>query len=272
MKLRGDNQIDKFTKIAENLVSKVVRFKGVTGIVVLGGLARGFADKYSDVDVLVFLDKRDENLRKRLRKLRSDEQKHFNVDIDLEVHFFADFSKLKWSEMSRWDFSHAKIAYDPKGKIENLFAERLQVSENFWVKRIVVYSEYLKWYCCPSIENPETVATAWIARGDLVSAHYCISYCLDLILSVLFALNKEFLPPQKWRLFYSYSLKWLPTNYATRLGEVITIQDYTERDVNRRVDTMKSMWKEILSKIELETRLTPELISKHYVEKVLHQG
>jgi len=67
--------------------------------------------------------------------------------------------------------------------------------------------EYLKWYCCPVKKDAGTVAEVWIRKGDLTSAHYCLNYGVELLLKLIFALNKEFLPSPKWRLFYSYSLK-----------------------------------------------------------------
>jgi predicted nucleotidyltransferase len=272
VELLGENQIEKFKGIAQKLVSKIISFKAVTGIIFIGGLARGFADKYSDVDILVFLDKKDENLRKQIRKIGSTEQQRSHVDIDLEIHFLQDFKKQKWNEISRWDFSYAKIVYDPQGKIKKSFNKNLHIPKNFWTKRIVVYGEYLKWYCCPPEENPETMIDAWIARCDLISAHYCVNYAFDLMLSILFALNKEFLPPQKWRIFYSHSLKWLPKDYNKLVEETLTVKNLSKPDLDRRLQALRTMWQQILLKLKSETGLTPELISKYYVEKVLHQA
>jgi hypothetical protein len=105
----------------------------------------------------------------------------------------------------------------------------------------------------------------------MVSAQYCVNYGLDLMLNLLFALNKEFLPPQKWRLFYSYSLKWLPKDYVNSVRKIMIVKDFSKGDVERRLSMMKTMWQQVLSKLKSEMDLTPELISKLYVEKVLHQ-
>ncbi|MBS7632558.1 nucleotidyltransferase domain-containing protein [Candidatus Bathyarchaeota archaeon] len=269
--LQGENQIGKFRNIVGKLVSRITTLEGVAGVVFIGGLARGYADKYSDIDILVFLDRKDKNLRRRLRQIGAEEQKRSHIDIDLEVHFLQDFSRWKWSEMSLWDFSHAKIVYDAHGKIRKSFNRKLRISRNFWVKRIVIYSEYLKWYCCPPKRGLETLVDAWVVRGDMVSAHYCVNYAFDLMLRVLFALNKEFLPPQKWRLFYSYSLNWLPKDYRKLVEETMTVKSFSKRDLDRRTQALQTMWQLTLPKIKSETGLTPKLISKCYVEKVLHQ-
>lgn len=271
LELKGINRIKKFRQTAEELASRISAYEGVAGIVFLGGLVRGFADKFSDLDIIVFLRKRDEQLRMRICKIGVDEEKRCNVDVDLEVHFLEDFRRWGWSETERWDFSKAQIVYDPKGEIKKLFQRKLKVPKDFWVKRIVVCSEYVKWYCCPPRTDVATVAEAGIDRGDLVSAHYCVNYSVDLLLEIIFSLNKEFLPVQKWRLSYSYSLKWLPKNYKVLVKEAVKVGNFSVTELSRRMEALRKMWREILLKIEEETGLTVELISRYYIEKVLHQ-
>ena len=47
-KLKGKNQIRKFRRVAEDLALKISSLEGVSGIVFIRGLVRGFADKFSD--------------------------------------------------------------------------------------------------------------------------------------------------------------------------------------------------------------------------------
>jgi predicted nucleotidyltransferase len=272
VKLKGKNQVRRFRRVAEGLVSKISSFKGVTGIVFIGGLVRGFADRFSDVDIIVFLSGRDEGLRRRIRGLGVGEQRRFGVDVDLEVHFLEDFRRWKWDEVDKWEFSRAEIVFDLKGEVGKVFGEKLRVSEGFWVKRVVVCGEYLKWYCCPPREGVGTVAESWVERGDLVAAHYCLTYGVDLLVRIVFALNREFLPAPKWRIFYSYGLKWLPENYRGFLGEAMLVKSFSVEDFGRRLKVIRELWCGVLPKIKEETGLTAELISKCYVEKVLHQG
>jgi predicted nucleotidyltransferase len=270
-RLKGKNQIREFSKVAKALTSKIGSHKGVAGVILIGGLTRGFADKYSDVDMITLLSRKDENLRKKLKEIGSDEQKRSGIDIDLEVHFLEDFRARKWDEMFKWDLSHAKIVLDPEKEIQRMLTEKLKVSKVFWLKRIVICSEYLKWYCCPPKEHMGTMVEAWVERGDMVSAQYCLSYAFDLLIRIMFALNKEFLPAPKWRVFYSYTLRWLPTDYKKLLKKALTIMGFSKHDLNRRMKALKQIWRETLPKIREETGLTPDLISKYYVEKVLHQ-
>jgi predicted nucleotidyltransferase len=271
VELKGENQVKKFRQIAEGLVSEVSSFEGVAGIVFIGGLVRGFADRFSDVDIIVFLSRKDEGLRKRIRDLGLDVEKRFGVDADLEVHFLEDFKRRKWDEVDRWEFSRAEIVFDPKGEVKKVFGEKLRVRKGFWIRRIVVCGEYLKWYCCPPKADVGTVAECWVERGDLVSAHYCLTYATDLLVRIVFALNREFLPAPKWRIFYSYGLGWLPENYRELLGEALLVKSFSVEDFGRRLGAIRELWCGVLPKIREEMGLTAELISKYYVEKVLHQ-
>jgi len=271
-RLKGENLIKKHRQIAKTLAAEIASHKGVAGIFYIGGLTRGFADRHSDIDMIVLLADKDERLRKKLRQIGSEEQKRTGIDIDLEIHFFDDFSKRKWAELNKWDFSHAKIVFDPDGNVEKLFQEKLKVSRDFWLKRIVVFGEYLKWYCCPPEKGVGTMVEAWVDRGDLASAHYCLSYSLDVLVKAIYALNKEFVPAQKWRIFYSYDLKWLPRGYEALLREATMVRSLTGRDLCRRLKAVRKMWSMTLPKIMEETGLTPATLSKLYVERVLHQS
>jgi len=270
-RLRGANRIEQIKEIGELLKRKIGSCEGVSGIVFMGGLIRGFADKYSDVDIIVLLEERDENLRERIRKIGSDEHRRSGVDVDLEVHFLEDFRAQKWNEIGRWDFSNASIVFDREGEVQKFLRTKLSVPSSFWLKRVVVYGQYVGWYCCSPEKNAETLVETWVDRGDLVSAHYCLNYALTLLIRIIFALNREFLPPPKWEMFYSYSLKWLPKCYERLVGEALTVRNLSKPDLDRRLRAARELWREILPKIREETGLTPELISKQYVKHVLKQ-
>jgi predicted nucleotidyltransferase len=271
MNLRGQNRIGRFREIAEELASKIEAHGGVVGIVFAGGLERGFADKYSDVDILVFLRKKSPVLRDRILRLGSEMQKCSGVDVDLEVHLLEDFRKRKLSEIHKWDLSHVQIVFDPQGEIRQLLKEKTKVPRSFWIRRIVVCSEYLKWYCCPPRADIGTIAEAWVERGDMVSAHYCVNYGLDVIVDIVYALNRELVPPPKWKFFYSHSLRWLPNDYIRLVKEALRTSALSVRDLNRRLSALRRLWQETLPKIEEETGLSPTSMSKYFVEKVLHQ-
>jgi len=269
LKLKGKNRIEEFRRIAKALVSKISKYDGVAGIAFIGGLVRGFADEYSDLYIEVLLSIRDEKLRKQLYKLSSSVAKRCKVDIDMEVHFLEDFKKRKWNEMDRWEFSKAEIVFDPEGMLKKVVDEKSVLPESFWINRIVVHAEHMKWYCCPPRENVGTVAENWIDRGDLQSAHHCLNYSTDVMLKILFALNREHLPAPKWQLFYSRSLKWLPEGYEGLIGDAMRIRNYSLKEFNFRLQALRKMWRSVLPKMGAETGLTEDQIPRYFVKNIL---
>jgi predicted nucleotidyltransferase len=270
-KIEGRNRIAHFRRVATEFASKIKVHDGVTGILFIGGLVRSFVDEFSDLDVVVLLKERNENLKKKLVRLWLDAEHRHRIEIDFEIHPIKDFRKQSWDEADRWEFSKAKIFFDPDGETRKVLDEKLRVSENFWEKRVVIYAEYLKWYCCPVKKGAGTIAEVWIERGDLTSAHYCLNYGVELLIKLIFALNKEFLPAPKWRIFHSYSLKWLPRNYKRLINEALRAGKLSLVDLKRRLRALQSLGQEVFRKVERDMGLNADLISKYYVEKVLRQ-
>jgi len=271
-KLKGPNQIDRFRRVAEKLVLRISVYKGVCGILYHGGLMRGFADRFSDIDITVFLDRDDKGLERAIRSIALHEERHSSLEIDLMIHNLEHSRKKRWNEIEKREFSKAKVVFDPEGQIKELLSEKLKVSQNFWRDRIATLSEYLKWYCCPPEEGVGTITEAWVVRGDLVAAHHCMSYGLEVILEVLFALNREFFPSAKWSLFDSYGLKWLPDGYKDIVQEVMVVRSFSKGDLDRRLNAARQLWSRVLPKIEEETRITLEELHGYYVQNVLHQN
>jgi len=271
-KLKGVNRIAYFRKVAADFASKIATHEGVAGILFLGGFVRGFVDEFSDLDVMVLLKNKDDNLKRKLIGLWRDAERRYHIEIDFEVHFVEDFRAYGWGDSDRWEFSKAEIVFDPNGETREVLEEKLRVSESFWKKRVVVCAEHLKWYCCPVKKDAGTMAEVWIRRGDLTSAHYCLNYGVELLVELIFALNREFLPSPKWRLFYSYSLKWLPKNYKELIRETLEAGELSMADFEKRLRALQTLGREVFRKIEEDMGLNAEAVSKYYVEKVLHQS
>ena len=270
--LKGSNQIDRFRRVAEKLVSRISACQGVCGILYHGGLVRGFADRFSDLDITVFSDGDDKGLQRAIRIIEREEEKRSGLETDLMIHDLKDSLKRRWSEIERREFSKAKIVFDPEGQIEELLSEKLSVSRDFRVNRIATLTQYLKWYCCPSGEGVGTITEAWVERGDLVAAHHSVSYGLEVIFEMMFALNREFFPSVKWRLFDSYDLKWLPEDYRHLVQEIMLVSSFSKGDLDRRLNAVRQLWNRILPKVEEETRMTLKELDMYYVRNVLNQN
>ena len=105
----------------------------------------------------------------------------------------------------------------------------------------------------------------------MLAAQYCLNYAVDLLTEMIFALNKEYLPPPKWKMSYSYKLRWLPESYDALIAEGMKAKNSSLRDINRRLRAIREMWREILPKLEKETGMTQDQLSKYYVTEILGQ-
>ena len=271
-KLKGPNQIEAFRQVAERLVFRISACEGVCGILYHGGLVRGFADRFSDLDITVFLDRDDKELQRVIRGIELEEEKCSGLETDLMIHDLEGSQKKRWDEIKRREFSKAKIVFDPEGQIEELLNEKLSVSRDFWVSRIATLTAYLKWYYCPSEEGVATITEAWVDRGDLISAHHCVSYGLEVIFEMVFALNREFFPSVKWRLFDSYGLRWLPDDYRHLVQEIMLVSSFSKGDLDHRLNAVRQLWNGVLPKVEEETRMNLKELDAYYVRNILHQN
>lgn len=268
--LKGENLLNQFEPVSERLVSEISSVKGVSGIILLGGLARKFIDKFSDIDITVLLETPSDPLKRRIWKICAEEKSN-GADIDLEIYSPADFKAKAWDDMDRWEYSHAKVVFDPEGETSKTIADRLKVPKNFWTNRIAADVEYVKWYYCPLDEAVGTISEAWVERGNLAAAHYCLNYAVEVMLELVFALNKEFLPPPKWRLHYSYKLRRLPEGFKEDIEEALKVGSFSLEELKRRLHALRMMWSKILPIVEEETNLTTAQLHTYYVRNILQQ-
>jgi len=53
---RALNRVEEFRRAAETISGKIASIEGVVGILATGGIARGYCDDLSDLDIIVFAD------------------------------------------------------------------------------------------------------------------------------------------------------------------------------------------------------------------------
>jgi len=227
------------TAVAEEFASKFRR-KGVVGIVFLGGIARGYFDKFSDIDLIVF-----KRRRMRLGIKHEDEIEYKGFKIDYEIVNYDDSAKSEWEMEKRWAFSNAKIFYDPEGKIRALLSKKVHLKnkERKWI--IMEGITQSEWYCNEGSES-------WIYRSDMMSANRSINIALEYLMKALFGLNNQLLPDEKWRIYQGQRLKWLPKRFKEKLKEIILIKDISIKELQRRRNALNYLWKQMLPKAEKE--------------------
>jgi len=112
-RLKGKNIAHEHLPIAQSYVDQLIKQHAIAGIVLLGGTARGFADKHSDIDLAIFVD--DE----KTRVLRGEVVWH-DFDIDHMVLHLESWAAAQCTQLQRQTFSEGRVLYDPKGRISRL--------------------------------------------------------------------------------------------------------------------------------------------------------
>jgi predicted nucleotidyltransferase len=266
--LKGTNRIDTFRMVANELVQRVSHFSSVEGILFIGGLARGFADKYSDVDIIVLLNNEDPYTRDFLPSVSANLEDKSNLEIDVEVYLFDRYSEREWNEYLKWDLSHSEVAFDRHGRVTTMLKDKLAMSDQEWQVRISKAIVYFTWYCRAADEYTPTMIDLWKARGDVLSAEYSVNYGIELILDLAYALNKSFLPAPKWRFGYTRTLDWIPNEFEEHMTEAMVCKELSDEDAHRRASSLKKIWPEFLEKAESDFGLTRDEVRRIYIKAV----
>ncbi len=266
--LKGTNRIDTFRMVAHELVQRVSHFTSVDGILYIGGLVRGFADKYSDVDIIVLLNNEDPYTRDFLPSISANLEDKSNLEIDVEVYLIDTYQEREWNEFLKWDLAHSEVVFDRHGRVATMLKEKLRMSEDEWRVRISKSIVYFSWYCCAADEYTPTMIDMWVDRGDIVSAEYSVNYGIELILDLVYALNRSFLPAPKWRFGYTRTLDWLPEEFEENICEAMLCLELSDEDAHRRALGLKKMWPQFLEKAEKDFGLTREEVRSVYIKAV----
>jgi len=81
--LKGENIVKRHHKVAmEFLESRVLKFPEILGVVILGRITRGYSDKLSDIDIIVFRDKFSDLKRLLEAKLIFNEEERLKICSD----------------------------------------------------------------------------------------------------------------------------------------------------------------------------------------------
>jgi len=270
IEMKGENLIGVFKDAGAEIVKRLSKHKSVVGALFTGGIVRGFADKYSDVDVMIFLDHEDASVRSSVRLLAGEIDARFSIETDIEVHVLDEYIQQDWGEYLKWDLSNGMVVFDRHGGLSELLKEKLAVAEEEWQLRIAKSMIYISWYCFPEKEHVPSMIDLWSDRGDSASAQYAVVYTLESIVELLYTLNRSFLPAPKWRIYNISQLTWLPKNHVDALRDAMLIREISVEDARRRARALAPIWHEMLNRIHEEFGMDFQVATSLYLGKVLH--
>ncbi|KAB1189983.1 DUF4037 domain-containing protein [Haloferax sp. MBLA0076] len=231
------NQVDALRDHLETTLPQFESLPGVVGVTLNGGLARGYGDDLSEIDVTLYLtdDHHDAWMAGRAPIATGITVVDGHL-YDIAIERIEAFESGDWSETERWDRSYAEVLFDPDERLADAFEQHLGSPPGLDRAEGLLFDCW--WHF-------ELTAGCWIHRGDAVQAHYVLDAAVEPLIKALFAVNDAYLPHDKWLVNLSRSLEWHPDAWETRLQSALASGTGSMDAVTDRRAVIESLWDDI---------------------------
>jgi len=238
--ISSPNEYEAFFRQAQEFASRMAGFEGVVGVLLTGGVARGYADRFSELDLAVYLARPcfEAWTRRGLAPFPEGDSCLDGWHVDFDYFCYEDESQAEWEHVKRWDRSYAAVLYDPQGLMREMLARQAilaaEEKQRLTSRHLILYGDY---FCT-------IVVPAWLHRGDLLAAHHCLNTALDSLIKAVYLANDELVPFDKWTLNLSYTLPWTPTNWRLRIEQALLVREVSRPEVERRCALLRDLFAE----------------------------
>ena len=230
--IKIENKIDSYLSHMEQHYHSFIQ-EGVLGITLNGGLARGFGDVFSEIDLTIYLtDEAFEAYKKGTIRIHSGIIKIQGVIYDVKVVALQHEATRKWSPITElWDLSFAKIVYDTEGKIENFISEKLDKDN---LAQTLSGTMFAAWW------HFKLACDIWLNRQDVYQGHFVLNEGLKPLLQSLYLVNQQYVPHEKWIVHHLRDLE-LPEEFDTLIKKLMS-QSYELVQLKERQIAFESVW------------------------------
>ena len=127
VQIKTGNQILSLRRHLDEMLPRFIALEGVVGITLNGGMSRGYADCFSEIDVTFYLEPETFQAWESGRSPIAVGITMLNGHLyDIKLVNYANERMRVWELVTLWDASYAEILYDPSGLLHALFAEKLR--------------------------------------------------------------------------------------------------------------------------------------------------
>jgi hypothetical protein len=238
-----EGKCDALKKRAKELADEILKYKGVIGITLGGGLSRGYGDDFSEIDLNIYLE--DDVYHEWIigkGPIPHGDALWEESWVDIAFYSYKNELNENWNLVRKWDASYNIILFDPEDKIKILFNDKDVFSSP---------EKYdLAFKCFQECEYlGDLVVRQWIERLDPLSANQLLNFGISGLIGMIFLANDEYPPHPKWALNYSYSLKWLPRDWKERISKVILTKEVSLNEAKRRLRLFIQLYEDCKEKI-----------------------
>ena len=263
--ISSSNEYDAYLRRARELANCFLAREGVVGVLLTGGAARGYADHFSELDLVVYLTRPhfEDWTRRGRAPFPEGDSCLDGWHVDLDYLCYEDEVEAEWGLTKRWDRSYAVILHDPRGWMREMLARKAILTEE---EKRRLTSRYLTngdYFC-------DLVVPSWLHRGDLLAAHHCLNLALDSLIETVFLANDELIPFEKWTLNLSYTLVWTPTDWRKRVEQAMRIREISREDIERRRTLLRDLFTVCRERLLDEPMEGMGAIEAHKLELLRH--
>lgn len=229
------NQQTRLRRHLEGVLPRLIALPGVIGITLSGGLARGFADELSEIDLTLYLETGTYVAWERGQSpIPQGIAMLDGMLYDLKAVDYATEADREWAQVDCWDFSYAEILHDPHGALAALREAKLIPPE----PDAAAGPLFSAWW------HFELAGNIWLRRKDALQGHLVLNHAVEDLLTALFLANREFVPHAKWLVHMSRSLAWTPAAWPTRLAAALSASSNLGSLATRQA-AIGGLWAEI---------------------------
>jgi RimJ/RimL family protein N-acetyltransferase len=222
LRVQGQNVFFHHVALAEALIGQFAAVPGALAILGQGSLARGFADSFSDLDLVL--------VGKGLSRLPwRGERWLAGVSVDLYAVDLQSARPEAWGSVCKQAFQESVVLWSSAAFDLRAFSDSLALKRRERRDALCELIFKMGWLgFSPSRWFGKVVRgyhwslphDLWLRRGSLASAHTTVDRVLDYLLELLFFLNGERPPDAKWRRYLVTDLSFTPPGFAKQLDRV----------------------------------------------------
>lgn len=254
----GENIIEELLNELNKNMDRFLAFKDIAGIMLDGGLSRGYADFLSEIDIVIFLPQEQFiEYKKAKTPLPIGIAKINGYLYDIKIENFDDVLNRNYDMTALWDLSYAKIIYDPENKLSEFISNKLSQQIDISHAEGLMFDA---WW------NYRLAGDIWINRNDIIQGHFVLNNALKPLISALFIANEEYIPHDKWLVHMSKSLEWKPDKWDEALIKIFSTGDFDLQSLITRQYAISELWSAIDKKLKEKIDLKVSFMQKYFYE------
>lgn len=239
-----------------DFIERLKTFPEVEGIVCLGGMVntgyRDFLDKYSDIDISIFLNCDREHLPDWLPNFAWEIPVEFPngnkqlMEVNLYQQIIDEEEQCEWDDAKKEAYAYSsEVVFDRNNRVQNLIDKKTPMTPEYRKTLLAHILARIDWNI---IENP----LREMERGFMQDGHILLNQGVENLIDLIYTYNGKYKPHSKWAMAMTDLLQDVPNNFKERLSEAIKIEEVTAKDLYRRRKVLLELVGEIEKKIRNE--------------------